>query len=203
MSSSVSKAGSGSLSEAVDLSHSALRPAGTLTAKTSSARCRAQTAASGARLDSDFNRRTKDVCLGEGPGTELSCHIIRGDITGGRLPVARVQKSPAVSPSQAVQQVTDELKGVLRHMAVEHLTGLPARMHVEVSDHTADAVVERADQLGVDAIAIGTHGRGGVRRALLGSVAEEVICKANVPVLRGSRGDAATRRGRERLGGEQ
>ena len=40
-----------------------------------------------------------------------------------------------------------------------------------------------ADELGVDLIVIGTHGRGGLSHALLGSVAEKVVRKAPCPVL--------------------
>lgn len=57
------------------------------------------------------------------------------------------------------------------------------QVHVEVADDVPDAIVELAEQVGANTIAIGTHGRGGLRRALLGSVAEEVIRKSNVPVF--------------------
>ena len=40
-----------------------------------------------------------------------------------------------------------------------------------------------ADELGADLIVIGTHGRGGLSHALLGSVAEKVVRKAPCPVL--------------------
>jgi nucleotide-binding universal stress UspA family protein len=40
-----------------------------------------------------------------------------------------------------------------------------------------------ADELGADLIVIGTHGRKGLARALLGSVAENVVRTATRPVL--------------------
>jgi nucleotide-binding universal stress UspA family protein len=40
-----------------------------------------------------------------------------------------------------------------------------------------------AEELGVDIIVIGTHGRRGIARALLGSVAENVIRTVKIPVL--------------------
>ncbi len=49
--------------------------------------------------------------------------------------------------------------------------------------HAAEAVLEAATQLGVDRIVVGTHGRTGIKRALLGSVAERVVRLASVPVL--------------------
>lgn len=47
----------------------------------------------------------------------------------------------------------------------------------------APAIMEYAEDEGVDLIVMGTHGRRGVRRLLLGSVAEEVVRRADRPVL--------------------
>ncbi len=44
------------------------------------------------------------------------------------------------------------------------------------------AIVEYADEAGVDAIVMGSHGRDGVARILLGSVAETVVRRSSVPV---------------------
>jgi len=48
---------------------------------------------------------------------------------------------------------------------------------------TATEICAVAEELGVDLIVIGTHGRGGLSHALLGSVAEKVVRKAPCPVL--------------------
>jgi nucleotide-binding universal stress UspA family protein len=47
----------------------------------------------------------------------------------------------------------------------------------------ADAIVHAARSTGAQVVVIGTHGRGGMRRLLLGSVAERVIATSGVPVL--------------------
>lgn len=47
----------------------------------------------------------------------------------------------------------------------------------------AKQILEYADEDAVDAIAIGTSGRGGVARALIGSVADKVVRMASVPVI--------------------
>jgi len=52
------------------------------------------------------------------------------------------------------------------------LTGRP---HTEI--------VEHAKKIGADLIVMGTHGRGGLSHAILGSVAERVLHKAPCPVL--------------------
>ena len=46
-----------------------------------------------------------------------------------------------------------------------------------------DVINQTADELGADLIVMGTHGRRGVSRALLGSVAETVVRSAPCPVL--------------------
>jgi nucleotide-binding universal stress UspA family protein len=46
-----------------------------------------------------------------------------------------------------------------------------------------DEILTVADEQGVDLIVVGTHGRSGLSRALLGSVAESVLRHAKVPVL--------------------
>jgi nucleotide-binding universal stress UspA family protein len=44
------------------------------------------------------------------------------------------------------------------------------------------AIVDFADEHGIDQIVIGSHGRSGLSRILLGSVAETVVRRAGVPV---------------------
>jgi nucleotide-binding universal stress UspA family protein len=46
-----------------------------------------------------------------------------------------------------------------------------------------DAINQAAKELGCDLIVMGTHGRRGISRALLGSVAETVVRSAPCPVL--------------------
>lgn len=52
-----------------------------------------------------------------------------------------------------------------------------------VQDVPARAIVQRAREMHADLIVIGTHGRSGWRRALLGSVAEGVLHETDRPVI--------------------
>jgi nucleotide-binding universal stress UspA family protein len=52
-----------------------------------------------------------------------------------------------------------------------------------VGGPAADKIVREARKLGADLIVLGTHGRRGVRRLVLGSDAEQVVRTAQVPVL--------------------
>ena len=55
---------------------------------------------------------------------------------------------------------------------------------VHVSDqHPAEGILETATSKGCDLIVMASHGRRGVQKVILGSVANEVLGNANVPVL--------------------
>jgi universal stress protein A len=47
----------------------------------------------------------------------------------------------------------------------------------------ASTILKTAEEVGADLIVMGTHGRTGLRRLLMGSVAEQVVRKASCPVL--------------------
>jgi nucleotide-binding universal stress UspA family protein len=49
--------------------------------------------------------------------------------------------------------------------------------------HPADSIVDFAKRHDVDLIVMGTHGRTGVARLLMGSIAEAVVRRAECPVL--------------------
>lgn len=67
---------------------------------------------------------------------------------------------------------------------VDHLapTGLTVETAIEIGD-PASTLLEIADRVGAELIVIGTHGRKGFARVLVGSVAEAVLRDAKVPVL--------------------
>ena len=55
---------------------------------------------------------------------------------------------------------------------------------VHVSDqHPAEGILETATSKGCDLIVMASHGRRGVQKVILGSVANEVLANVNVPVL--------------------
>ena len=47
----------------------------------------------------------------------------------------------------------------------------------------SDEIIEFAEDEGMDAIVMGTHGRSGAQRLIIGSVAEKVVRRSPVPVL--------------------
>lgn len=54
---------------------------------------------------------------------------------------------------------------------------------VRLDGSPADTLVKFATLNGCDLIVIGSHGRGGLPRAFLGSVAEDVMRRAGIPVM--------------------
>jgi nucleotide-binding universal stress UspA family protein/predicted transcriptional regulator len=77
------------------------------------------------------------------------------------------------------QEATDYLGGVRERLERD---GLKAEVVVR-EGMPAENLLDLADELGAYAIAMSTHGRGGLARFVLGSVAERVIQQATVPVL--------------------
>ncbi len=63
--------------------------------------------------------------------------------------------------------------------------GIPVEGEVVESfaDRVSDLVLRKANECGAQLIVLGTHGRRGVQRVLLGSDAEQIVRQATVPVL--------------------
>lgn len=59
---------------------------------------------------------------------------------------------------------------------------LVAQTLVRVGD-ARDVILQTAEELKADLIVMGTHGRRGISRALLGSVAEMIVRTSPIPVL--------------------
>ena len=66
--------------------------------------------------------------------------------------------------------------------AARWVTGVPVEYAVRFGDPAAE-IIEEARESGANLIAMATHGRTGMARLLLGSVAEAVLRRSEVPVL--------------------
>jgi nucleotide-binding universal stress UspA family protein len=89
---------------------------------------------------------------------------------------------------EAGQTVLDDARAIAAHGGIEADTQLVDAPGQRLGDVVADA----ARAWAADLVVVGTHGRRGVGRVLLGSGAEEVVRMAAVPVLT-VRGGAAAR----------
>jgi nucleotide-binding universal stress UspA family protein len=97
-----------------------------------------------------------DGMMAGAPGADLVPALREG----GKRVLAKAQ---AVAAKQNVKA-----KAILREM---------------LSGPAAYPIVREARKLGADLIVLGTHGRRGVRRLVLGSDAEQIVRTAPVPVL--------------------
>ncbi|HXU03734.1 MAG TPA: universal stress protein [Polyangia bacterium] len=87
-----------------------------------------------------------------------------------------------VCPVLPDENETARLEQMMRDAAARYQTG--ANVHVVVqSSEIPRIVTDAARELCADLIAMGTHGLTGVRRLLLGSVAEHVVRHAPCPVV--------------------
>jgi nucleotide-binding universal stress UspA family protein/predicted transcriptional regulator len=115
---------------------------------------------------------------------------------GLRLTLARVVPWPTFAFSGAADtyispEIYDELLSAERGVATEYLEPLGTRLREQglevetvVRDGApTDCLLDLADELGAFAIVMATHGRGGMARLVRGSVAEQILQQATLPVL--------------------
>jgi len=94
---------------------------------------------------------------------------MRGDIVWQK----QLEQSMMTEADTYVHRIADRLKS----------QGLKATSALKYELAVADTILAYADQNGVDLIAMSTHGRSGIGRWLIGSVADRVVHGARIPVL--------------------
>ena len=94
-------------------------------------------------------------------GTEYSQQVLDEVITAQR---------------DRIQRYLDEIGEVLASVGLEVVKAIE-------DGPAADKIVAYAEAGGIDLVIMSTHGRGGVRRFLVGSVTDKVIRSTNLPVL--------------------
>ncbi len=77
------------------------------------------------------------------------------------------------------ERIMDKAEGLVRRKGIK----AEAVMLESFGGKAADAIVAQARKWGADLIVLGTHGRRGVKRLVMGSDAEEVVRTAPAPVL--------------------
>ncbi len=118
------------------------------------------------------------VDLAEKTGSEL--HIIH---VGPLTRYAATRGSRALS---SAQDALDNEASRLLYAQVKQVQiagGIVAQAHLRSSERPDVAVVTLAEEINAGLIVIGSHGRGGVRRAFMGSVSDSVARHAHCPVM--------------------
>jgi nucleotide-binding universal stress UspA family protein len=78
--------------------------------------------------------------------------------------------------AEAERYVNDVAEGMRRR-------GFTVQTHISLAQHPANAILDAAQSRGMDLIALETHGRRGLSRLVLGSVADKIIRGASMAVL--------------------
>jgi nucleotide-binding universal stress UspA family protein len=91
--------------------------------------------------------------------------------------------APGVDLVPALREGGKRVLAKAQGFALKHKVKAKAILREMLSGPAAYPIVREARKLGADLIVLGTHGRRGVRRLVLGSDAEQVVRTAPVPVL--------------------
>lgn len=133
-------------------------------------------------------------------GSVLAEQVLEPALTIGRAfetryTLMRLVRYPREVVSSYLPDTTETVEALLeqgRTSAEAYLTDATARLresgveadsHVDVVDAVGRGILEKAEELDVDWIALASHGHGGLTRAFLGSVADKVVRGASRPVL--------------------
>ena len=125
-----------------------------------------------------------DFSAGSDAALEMATSLARD--SGGSLVLAHVEIIPLSAAGGEYlyaipEPPTEELLAKLDAVAVPD-SHVPVERRLLAGD-PADAIVRLAQTEDVDMIVMGTHGRRGLSRLLMGSVAETVVRAAPCPVL--------------------
>jgi nucleotide-binding universal stress UspA family protein len=82
-----------------------------------------------------------------------------------------------------IDKVTVENQQALDKLAATHRNGGKVGEVLVRTGDARDVILQAAEEVKADLIVLGTHGRRGISRALLGSVAEMIVRSSPVPVL--------------------
>jgi len=91
-------------------------------------------------------------------------------------------------PGSGIDEVDlmDIQKNIADNIVENTITRLAGDMrvtHFTEYGSTADGIIDCGKEFGADLIVLGTHSRHGINRLLLGSVAEDVLRRSQIPVL--------------------
>ena len=112
---------------------------------------------------------------------------------GGVIELCHVHERALANPPYAYDRPEDRLsfderahlEGALLALVPTDAARLGIATHITVIDggKAAEAIVQAAERFVVDAIALGSHGKGGVTSSLLGSVSHAVVSRARRQVF--------------------
>jgi len=97
-------------------------------------------------------------------------------VEGARIDHSIVEQFAALAEQEARKSL-DVVEGLCAE------AGVQCASVMETSDDPYQAIIDTATKSGCDLIFMGSHGRGGLRGLLLGSVTSKVLTHCKIPVL--------------------
>ncbi len=85
--------------------------------------------------------------------------------------------------SSAAQQLAAQAHAQVETLCNAETPAVSLQVRLVEDVAAASGIVESAKELGCDLIVMGSHGRTGIARLMLGSVATKVVAESSVPVL--------------------
>jgi nucleotide-binding universal stress UspA family protein len=130
---------------------------------------------------SDFSRRSVDhsMAIARWYGASVTALHVYPLPTVAAAPTGPIIMEPTLLTVSGREQL---LAAARRLLDVERAPGIQTDAVIREGTVAAE-ILAQADSMQADLVVIGTHGRSGVDRWLLGSVAEKVLRKSRCPVL--------------------
>lgn len=101
------------------------------------------------------------------------------------LEMAQKVRGGETNPIEEYEKHEDEIATKVLGTAEEIIKshGLSCEL-IHIRDkHPADGIIDTANEKGCDLIVMASHGRRGLQKILLGSIASEVLAHSDIPVL--------------------
>lgn len=129
---------------------------------------------------SDFSDRALDYVLRR---AAASRDPVKAHLLNVQLPLSGVNVKLFISKESQQNYHREEAMAVLEPSRQRALAaGIACEHHIGVGD-PGGTIAEYARSLGCDEVVMGTHGRGFLAGAVMGSVAQKVVNLAQVPVV--------------------
>ena len=108
--------------------------------------------------------------------------------SGGRVTVLHVVEmpDPLIEKSEFLEWITRRYEAQLKEFMHRHACPQVDEQALLREGNPAPEINRAAEGLGADVVVLGTHGRAGLKRWLLGSVAERVVRTSSVPSRSGA-----------------
>lgn len=148
-----------------------------------------------AEVEREFDHILVPLDGSEGAETILDVAVELGALYGSRFTLTRVVHYPAEVVSSYMPDtvhISEEIVETGKEEARTYLQGVAEKLRdaghivetdVQVDVHPASGIQRSAEETGADLVALATHGRGGVERTLVGSVADKLIRSTHLPTL--------------------